>query len=53
MKYILIIIGVVMQKNCLDAFVIGGNKHFPDGVHYPGANYLGVHISTQYYSAGQ
>ena len=46
-----------MQRNCLDPIVLGGNKHFPGVVHYPGAIsrvaiILG-YLSVGNYSAGQ
>ena len=52
----LIIIGVVMQSSCL-AITLGDNKHFPGGVHYPGAIFqvaiIWGYISVANYSAGQ
>ena len=52
-----IIIGVVMQRNCLDTIVLGGNKHFPGGVHYPDAIFqvaiIWGYISVVNYSARQ
>ena len=40
-----------------DAIVLGGNKHFPGGVHYPGAIFrvaiIRGYISVVNYSAGQ
>ena len=46
----LVIIGVVMQRNCVEnAIVLSGNKHFPGGVHYPGAIFR-VTITWEYIS---
>ena len=36
----LILIGVVIPSNCLGCYcliVLGGSKHYPGEVHYPGA----------------
>ena len=57
MNYEIIIIIGVCRAIAWDAIVLGGNKHFPGGVHYPGAIFrvsiIRGYISVANYSAGQ
>ena len=57
MKYLFKLSSELCRTIAWDAIVLGGNKHFSDGVHYPGTIFrvanIWRYISVVNYSAGQ